>query len=1504
MRCPQCDYHSEYVRCPQCARNFAAADLEELGHLLYLRKWLLERARDELLSTAVWADLLDKIDSQQPVVEAALGLHHPQPAPAAPAAHERPERLEVAPAGHERPERLEVPHAQPTTSASREPSSSLRDAPGPAPLRAASSAQADVPARPPARPAFAWSDVGIYLLSERTLHALLGLGALLILASGVVISTLNPTGLSPAPHLAAVMCTTALFYAAGYFVRQRLGLTLTGAALLAIGGGFIPLTVWTLGQELLHWEPGAIWLAASVLCLPVYLASHAVLRDRMFAVLTAVTGGSELLALSHWLGVPLEWGLLLLIGLACAYVWLGHRLTESWHALAWGLAWTAQAAVPLVMVALLGAKFFPTAWEVAARQPLGAWYEYAIGAAWWLGAGFFALAASLIQRSYLRFLAAWTVPVAYLLTLTKAPWDAVWHSVALAILAGAYIVYGRWRLTAPPRSYRSVAGEPVYQAALAMTLLAAAWPARNLDSQTATLLVVALVYAAAAMLLRQRAWAYVAVYLLPIAYASLLEQMRLDAVLRPLAWTGLAATLLAAAEVAVRRTREALRPLVATILGLDGWRSRFGSPLFSAGYAIGAFALAIACGQYANAPAANGVRQLDTAGILAFVVLVGLATLSSVSRRAAVFLYASTWLFLIPFTAAAGRIFAALGLPLPQAELARLLAVLDVGYLVLAYAIERIGARYARPVYLVGYVLSLATMPLSALDRALNVQLVGLSIAVYSVSAWLVHSRRHLAYLALVRRLFTDPESPAFHHARALFLYLTAWLFPVWLLLAMSLRWPAPTMADYGIALTLLAPVYAATGLGARRIRAEYRWPWYLAGYALSVIGPLVAASDLNRRLLALAVSIGLYIASTLVSRRSVWLYLVALLTPLLVWQGLDRLDVPSRVNGLALVVLAVVYCGLGVVLHHGLGNPRRFARPIGKSMGAFARPFFLVGYGLCALGLALVADQNRDLVVLTFVLAAAQFAVSAFVFRLSLFGYPLVGTAAVAYLVGMTLTPLDSHYYGLGLLPGLLASLATAEVLRRRLDARRAAPVPALTVERWATPFYLLTYIGTVAVPAWSGAEQSIWTAAWWAVSVIYALSVALFGRPAWLYPTLGTALVAWLATAHTLAPSLSLTDALATLVAPAWLLFGAAFIMARRLTSAAWPTLEALGSPARLLAPRWPDPLAAFGWVALGLSVGSAVDPGAGLRSGVAAALLLALLGTLWRGRAEVWASLLAAAVAFQDTLRVLAIPIVDQPPRWALAALVLSLVAIALRRQSWSMLAVWPRPLYMGAIAAGAAAVLWALDLQFASATRGALQPLSATVALSGLTLVAHGFDRHERMLVYQGVALLEIGYMLQLVFFDVGQPQAFALPAGLYLLGVAFLEWRRGNDSRVKSVLELAGLAILLGVSLVQAVGWLGAGLDHYAYATFLVIESVALFGLAAVVHWRRSFFAGALALVLDVGILLADPLRSLNTWYLVAVIGLTMIAAVIFIEQRRQQIPFWLHDWRQRLENWD
>jgi hypothetical protein len=251
----------------------------------------------------------------------------------------------------------------------------------------------------------------------------------------------------------------------------------------------------------------------------------------------------------------------------------------------------------------------------------------------------------------------------------------------------------------------------------------------------------------------------------------------------------------------------------------------------------------------------------------------------------------------------------------------------------------------------------------------------------------------------------------------------------------------------------------------------------------------------------------------------------------------------------------------------------------------------------------------------------------------------------------------------------------------------------------------------------------------------------------------------------------------------------------------------------------------------------------------------------------------------------------------------ALVVGLASFALPRLGHRAMA-WARACGLASASLAAVAVAASLASVVALPNQGTLQTLSATIALTGLLLVAHGVARRQRRLGYAGVALIDAGYMLQLVVRDIGQAQAFALPAGLCLLALAYLEWRRGGSHSLKATLEDSGLAILLLTTFVQGVGLLGNGLDRYVYDAFLLFEGAGLLALGALLHWKRSFAAGSIAVVVAVGALLADPIGAMNTWYLMALLGLTMIGVVIFLEERRRQIPQWLGAWRLRLEHWE
>jgi hypothetical protein len=1257
MNCPSCGFHATLMRCPQCHTAFDTAISDELEHLAYTRNLLDRWQRAGKLDGGATAQyLIDLTESD--VLRLRAQIPHADPfvigLPATPRPSAKPWKRPVA-------------AAKPATSAA---TTVLAPTPPAAP------SAPTIPARPP----LTWAQVGAYLLSERTLNTLLGLGALLILASAFVISTLNPTHLPPYAHLAVMFATTLAFYGSGVAVRAKLRLTRAGAALLVIGAGLIPLTIWTLGQERMpQWDTGTVWLVASALCLPIYLVSHLLLRDRPFAALAALAGGSLVLATAHQAGLALTWALVGLSLLAVAYLLLAHALRDRRPTLAWALSWSSMLAVPIIMLALLDAHLDPAHWYRTVAGEHSTPSEYAVGVSWWIGTAFYALCSLLLRRRRYEFAAAWTLPVAYFLTLTKMPWDGTWYNLCLAVLVFGYVGYAYARRQ--PRGARLAvrfARQPAYGVVVVLSLVAALWPSATADSRIATLLTLSLAFAAAAVLLQECIGAYVSVYLLPVALQLILDRAVVAAPSRPLAWLCLAVALLVCAEIAARRNAEADRSLLRASFWIGPWRSGFAPAFFTAGYAMSVLAVGWTGAQFSVAPRLSGIAVPATATLIALGGIVALYGLCAVIRRSSIFLYAAATLAVPEYEALAAVLAHHGGQMVTVGAHVWLLALLGMGYLMVAYGVALRWVRFAGPFYLVGYALLAAPMFVLNADRATMVQVGALNLLAFAWSAWLVRHGRHPAYTGAVRRLWPAGPASAVTVARCLFVYLDAWLFPIWLAGTLSLWRPAPGIVTYGLALTALAPFYVRAARVFARLADGSDRPWYLGGYALSALGPLLALSDSTARIAALAISMALYAASAAVSRRRGWLIPVATLIPVLLAFVLTRLDVPLRL-------------------------------------------------------------------------------------------------------------------YGLGLLPGVAGSLAVAETLRRRLDNGAAGTRHLLHSRAWCAPFY--------AVVAMQG-----------------CLTVAALAVIGYVPAQSGDGL------------------------------------------AAAFWTAAAYGALALIVAVSWQTDLARWGSAAFG-------------------------------------------AVTIELALRLAGVAGEQEPPYWAATALLAALASFRLYHAAGERARAWSATLSGTARIVGGLAFLTALVVEAGNQTRVDMQSLSLTLAVTGAAVIAYGYFRRARLLSYGGIAVLLLSYMLQLTLYDVTQPQAFVLPAGIYLLAVAYLEARRGLNAHLRATLESCGVIVLLVTSLLQAGGYATDGADRLVYEVFLLFESLAVVGLGATMHWKRSLFGGSAAMIADIGLLLADPLRAMNTWYLMAIVGLTIITLVVFLEQRRNEITHWVDDWRTRLESW-
>ena len=229
-------------------------------------------------------------------------------------------------------------------------------------------------------------------------------------------------------------------------------------------------------------------------------------------------------------------------------------------------------------------------------------------------------------------------------------------------------------------------------------------------------------------------------------------------------------------------------------------------------------------------------------------------------------------------------------------------------------------------------------------------------------------------------------------------------------------------------------------------------------------------------------------------------------------------------------------------------------------------------------------------------------------------------------------------------------------------------------------------------------------------------------------------------------------------------------------------------------------------------------------------------------------------------QEALILAGVQMIDQPLYWTGAALLAGCVSVVLRSTPLAAGRMWVQPLYLST----AGISLLAITTAAANLIQGhqSMRSLAVTLAVSSVTALLEGTVGRRRPMQIAGVLLLAGAYVCEMLFLEVSQPQAFALPAGIALGILAFLQWRQEVTSGIRTLLEVAALALVLGTTLLQAVGVLGgAAGNHYAYVTLLLLEGTAVFFLGAALHWKRTFFSAGASVVASIFILLADPLRN-------------------------------------------
>ena len=1211
-----------------------------------------------------------------------------------------------------------------------------------------------------------------------------------------------------------------------------------------------------------------------------------------------------------------------------------HHWSFPWYVVGYGCSLAAPALAfyfydqPLLAVTVLlaAALYFTSAWAFRSR--------------WWLIPAGLALPVGLL----------------ILLDFWAVPWPR--QSVALALVPAAYLLAGIGLERRRGVSRKLMA--PLYIVAHLAAVVAVGWglepaieqPIHTLPwSDSARLwaaagqLILAITYGLVAWFHGQERWAHVAAWLGVLAgglIASAYSQGRGSSAFKAalLAVVYILAERALASETSKRRWPPAERawPLYRRALLIAGW-------------AVSGAAIALAL--IRNLVLLGGGRSREIWSIVALLTITALYALSAWMFRRRVLVWLAGILIVAPWTlltlwgwflwdappplpryALSWAILACLELILglfltgrtrsPQAaEVAPMTP--DAGQGRLAHKMD-----YGLPLRVVANVLLPFALFWAVADPATSGITWGLGAAFYVASAAADH-RRGLS---------------GWRGAR--FLYPAVAVTPVWALYRLNYFWPAAPYEIDGLLLLAFALPLLAVGRLLRRIDPADGLPLYLGAYGMAVVGTLLVAHQRPLFAAILTFDALLCVLSAWIFREPLWGYPAAALAPAAMLVALAESQVPPDRRGWWLIALGAVYLALALrldlrssgqawLLYHG-GVRKRAIR-----LRPYSTPPLAAAFAVVALGLP--PSSLDDVGALWGYLAAALiYAVAAASLRQPLLLTPAAALLAVPYGVAVVWLGVKPADYGLAIFPGVVATLAVAHLLDWRLG--RPAPKPVgresippsasragiaglrtrlgALLDWWAAPFYAWGYIGALVAVGLSlrldlRSSGQAWTDPR-RLAIALALAAMTFLHATWRFRSRGALL---LAGALAQAAALAVIDAAGWLSYPTWAAL--AFLPVTVLTAALALAVEHWrreGSPlSAAWLSGWSRPL--YLLLAADLLGGQIAalfhsEPGAIVT--VAHALLLALLATVW---AQPFLPFVAAAlgvVGFLQGMVWAGVEFTGYPIGLAALALGWGLAGYELRCARWAgrRAQIWCNPLEWTAVALSAVALLWvvvaSLDVtQLVVRTilgravtladyAPQVQMLMWVLALTGLLYLATAVVRRWYVLGYGAVALLLGAWALWWRFF-VEMPgfQWYAVPAGLYLLGIGWLEWRQGRKVLARWI-DRAGMLVWLGSTWWQSIP--GVMERGWPYALIMGAEALLLVWWGSSRRQKWFLYIGVVAVVVDVITQSIAGMLGPYRWIVLGVVGLLVMGIAVLVERKLEAIRGLSVELRERLEGWE
>jgi hypothetical protein len=942
----------------------------------------------------------------------------------------------------------------------------------------------------------------------------------------------------------------------------------------------------------------------------------------------------------------------------------------------------------------------------------------------------------------------------------------------------------------------------------------------------------------------------------------------------------------------------------------------------------------------------GGGRTQQTWAAIGLLLITGLYALSARLFRRAGFVWPAATLVFVPWTILTNLGWFTALRPTPPGFAIGWAALAWALYLV-SLLVKRLAPHpYERPLRFVAH----ALLPFSLLWGIADVDTgrvtFGLAVWLYGLNAWLDGQQ------------YRRTEEPASVFGAVRFRYLAFGLIPVWCVYLIAWLFPAARHEHYGLmflafgALGLpvgrLLSISAPSGpLARRRGTRGGLWglPAYLTGYVSLIVGTMLVAHVAPLLALALLYGAALMLISARLFRNPLWVYPAAATVPISLLISLHEAGVATNRHGWWLIGLAATYLIIAWCL--------RRVRLQAYGTGVLAAGFALIalglppssqdqvgalwGYGGAALLYAITAIWLGQPLLLTpaCALSIVPYAVG------------LQRSALAPEYYGLALFPGALVALGLGWV--LDARLGKWRDFPWLAPARWPVAIADRLLGWWGLPLYVLGFGLAAASPFFTAARADGAALNWALLMLLCGWGIYRFRIRGWL---LAMGLAGHLATLYYL-DALGWWA-----YPPwAWLRF-LPVTVTTTLVGLLVERFREEGSPldARRALRGWSRPLyllaAADIVVAQVLSLSRT---GAGTAVTLTHALLLAVLASAWRSHVMPHLTAVLGMVALGQWLGALRWPAKSVPVTYAQLALGYGLAGYGLgllRDRILSRptpqpqapraptvyiegledlsasivekhrpepglppwLAVWERSLQRSSLVLswlilalagwlGIDLVGWTVRAMLGMPFRAIVELDTARMAIGvlsmlGLLYVAASVTYRRPRLGYVAVGMLLAGWMIYAFYIrqweDLAQVQWYALPAGLYLMGVSYLEWRRGYKGLARW-LDYAAMLLMIGSLFWQTLqfGW--------RYALLLGAEGFAALWWGSARRMRRFFYAGMVGVILATLGQLINSLQSINQWIVFGVIGLLLVVVAAVVERRLEAIRASL---REVLEHWE